>query len=105
MGFKVSRIGHPGDLVVKLGSQGGSDLGELRLSEKEVYETYDLWCELTLKHSVRLDPRKQYWFEVSSASGQAPQDAYVVYGPKPLGGTDYPQTFRLSFRLMTKADQ
>lgn len=106
IGLKVSRIGHPGDLVVKFGSQeGGSDMGEVRLSEKEIYETYDLWYDLTLTQPVRLDPKKQYWFEVSSASGQAPQDSYVVYGPKPLGGTDYPETFGLSFRITTRADQ
>ena len=55
--FKVSRIGHPGDLVVLLGSQeGGKDLGELRLPEQEVYPSYDLWYELKLKQPVAAGP-------------------------------------------------
>ena len=110
--FKLSRIGNPGDLVVLLGSQeGGEDLGELRLPGKEVYPSYDLWYELKLKQPVALDPRKLYWFEVRSASGHAPQDAYTVYGPKPfvgpeadapLGGVDFPHNFGLSFQVLTK---
>ena len=104
--LKVSRVGNPGDLVVLLGSrQGGKDLGELRLSGKEVSPAYDLWNELRLNQPVALDPRKLYWFEVRSASGQAPQDAYTVYGPKPLGGVDYPHNFGLSFQVLTKGGE
>jgi dienelactone hydrolase len=103
MELKVSRVGHPGDLVVELGSrENGSDLGELRLTEMAVYPNHDLWYELKLKHPIRLDPKKLYWFEVRSASGHAPQDSYMVYGPRPLGGTDYPHNFGLSFRMLTQ---
>ena len=101
--LKLSRTGNPGDLMVLLGSQeGGKDLGESRLSEQEVYPGYDLWYELKLKQPIALDPRKLYWFEVRSESGSAPQDAYTVYGPKPMGGADYPHNFGLSFQLLTK---
>jgi dienelactone hydrolase len=104
--LKVSRIGNPGDLVVLFGSQeGGKDLGELRLSEQDVYPSHDLWYELRLKQPVALDPRKLYWFEIRSASGQAPQDAYTVYGPKPMGGVDYPHNFGLSFQVLTKGGE
>ncbi len=106
MGFKLSRVGHPGDLVVKIGSnKGESDLGELRLQEKAVYSGYDFWYDMSLAHPVRLDPRKEYWFEVQATSGESANDGYVVYGPKPLGGDDYPQSFGLSFRVLTKSEK
>lgn len=107
MGLKVSRVGHPGDLMVALGSQeGGSDLGELRLQEQEISSAQNhLWYELKLQHPIRLDPQKLYWFEVRSTSGHAPQNGYTVYGPKPLGGTDYPHNFGLSFRMLTKGGE
>lgn len=103
LGLKVARVGHPGDLLVQLGSrQGGSDLGDLRLQASDVTPEYGLWYDLKLPHPERLDPRELYWFEVRSASGQAPQDGYQVYGPKPLGGEDYPHSFGLSFRTLTQ---
>ena len=100
--LKLSREGNPGDLVVLLGSQeGGKDIGELRLPAADVYPSYDLWYELKLKDPVALDPRKLYWFEVRSVSGRAPDDAYKVYGPKPMGGVDFPHNFGLSFQMLT----
>jgi hypothetical protein len=102
MALKLSRIGSPGNLVVQLGSQeGGADLGELQLSEQNVESSDDLWYDLKLNKPIRLNPDKLYWFQVTVASGTTPHDGYVVYGPKPLGGTDYPDKFGLSFRMMT----
>ena len=101
--LKLSRTGNPGDLIVLLGSQeDGKDLGELRLSSSQVYPSYDLWYELKLKQPVTLAPRKLYWFEVRAAQGNVPQDDYTVYGPKPMGGSDYPHNFGLSFQVLTK---
>lgn len=106
MALKLSRIGHPGDLVVDLGSQeGGHDLGELRLAEKQVSPGNGLWYELKLKQPVQLDPQKLYWFAVRALPGLTPQSAYTVYGPKPLGGKDYPRNFGLSFRTLTKKSE
>ncbi len=102
MMLKASRLGHPGDLLIRLGSQAGaSDLGVLRLSESQVYAGQDLSYTLKLEHPVSIDPAKLYWFEVSSASGHAPDHGYLVYGPKPLGGEDYPSSFGLSFQMLT----
>jgi hypothetical protein len=92
--------------MVKLGSaEGGNDLGELRLQDDVVYRNLDLWYDLKMARSVRLDPKRLYWFEITSAAGHAPQDAYTVYGPKPLGAEDYPQDFGLSFRMITEEAQ
>jgi dienelactone hydrolase len=106
MALKLSRAGHPGQLVVDLGSQEGAhDLGELQLEGKEVSTGYGLWYELKLKQSIHLDPQKLYWFAVRALPGLTPQGAYTVYGPKPLGGKDYPHNFGLSFRILTKQDE
>ncbi len=100
--LKLSRVGNPGDLVVDLGTeQGERNLGELRLDAKGVSPRYGLWYNLRLKRPIRLDPRKLYWFEVKALAGAAPTAAYTVYGPKPLGGEDYPHNFGLSFRILT----
>ena len=102
MRFKIARNGNPGDLVVRFGSsQGSSDLGQAHISSTEVYGQYDLWYEASLEKPVRLDPKKQYFFEIKAASGQAPNDCYTVFGPRPLGGEDYPSNFGLSFRTVT----
>jgi hypothetical protein len=45
---------------------------------------------------------KLYYFEVGAELGRAAQNYYLVYGPKPLGGTDHPVSFGLSFRVMTE---
>ena len=67
-----------------------------------MYPQYDLWYEAALKKPVRLDPAKLYYFELRAESGHAPQDAYVVFGPQPLGGEDYPAAFGLSFQTLTR---
>lgn len=71
-----------------------------RLQEKEVYSGLDLPYKLTLKHPVPVDPQGLYWFGVRSTAGQTPEDGYLVYGPNPLGGEDYPQNFGLSFQIL-----
>ena len=106
MEVKASRTGSPGDLVIKLGSQeGASDIGVMRLKNTQVYAGQDLPYTLKLEHPVNVDPKKLYWFEVTSASGYAPHDGYLVYGPKPLGGEDYPHNFGLSFRMLTADEE
>jgi len=35
-----------------------------------------------------------------NAIGKAPLDCYRVYGPKPIGGKDYPPNFGLSFKVL-----
>lgn len=105
--WKLSRTGHPGELVVDFGSQQGArDLGESQIDENEVSPGYGRWCELKLVRPIRLDPRKLYWFAVRSLPGPVPGGAYGIYGPKPPGGNDYPHKFGLSFRMLTrKAEQ
>ena len=103
MAFKFARNGSPGDLVVKFGSSpGANDLGEAKILAKDVYAHYDLWYEALLAKPVALDFKKTYFFEIRAGSGQAPNDCYTVFGPKPLGGEDYPSNFGLSFRTLTK---
>ena len=98
--LKLSRVGHPGDLIVRFGSTpGGDELGKARISPDEVDPLFDLWYTAKV-HPVRLDPSKLYYFEVTASSGQAPDNSYVVYGPQPLGGTDEPGHFGLSYQVV-----
>src|SRR5258708_39990905 len=48
----------------------------------------------------RLGSSKQYFFEGRTLSGKAPLHCYRVYGPKPIGGKDYPPNFGLSFEVL-----
>jgi cephalosporin-C deacetylase-like acetyl esterase len=103
MAFKLARTGNPGNLIVRFGSQEGSaDLGEAEVLSKDVYPQYDLWYEAGLRKPVRLDPKKLYFFELRAGAGRAPGDDYLVFGPQPLGGRDYPAAFGLSFRTLTQ---
>ncbi len=103
MAFKLARAGNPGSLIVRFGSkEGAADLGQAEVLSKDVYPQYDLWYEVALRKPVRLDPGRLYYFELRAESGRAPDDAYIVYGPPPLGAKDYPAAFGLSFRTLTQ---
>ena len=105
MAFKLASNGNPGDLLVRFGSSEGSDdLGEGRILRKEVYPQLDLWYEAALSKPVRLDPKRLYFFEITVAAEQAPEDGYTVLGPKPLGGEDEASHFGLSFRTLTRKE-
>lgn len=99
--LKVSRIGNPGDLIFRFGTTpNGAQLGEARIHAHKIDQAFDLWYEAEL-HPIRLDPAKLYYFEITASSGQAPHDTYIVYGPKPLGGTDEPGHFGLSYQIIS----
>ncbi|MBZ5565104.1 MAG: prolyl oligopeptidase family serine peptidase [Acidobacteriia bacterium] len=103
MAIKLARVGNPGNLTATFGSRPGSDdIGVASIQTSAVYPGRDLWYEATLPAPARLDPKRIYFFEISSSSGKAPSDCYRVFGPKPLGGEDYPANFGLSFRALTK---
>jgi cephalosporin-C deacetylase-like acetyl esterase len=104
MAIRASRVGHPGDLIIKFGTQAGdADIGAARIPAGRVDPTFDLWWEGHVS-PVRLIPGKEYYFELSAASGSIADDNYyVVYGPKPLGGLDYPPDFPVAYQVLTQA--
>lgn len=98
--LKLSRIGHPGALIVRFGTTpGGEDLGRALIDSAAVRPLFDLWYTAKIR-PVRLDPAKLYYFEVRAASGEKPNNNFIVYGPQPLGGTDEPGHFGLSYRIL-----
>lgn len=98
--LKASRVGNPGDLIVRFGSsEGADDLGEARIAASIINPLFDLWYEARIQ-PVKLDSSKLYFFQVTSASGQAPEDYYVIYGPAPLGGKDIAPRFGLAYRIL-----
>jgi dienelactone hydrolase len=106
MALKLSRVGHPGDLVIRMGSrEGTSNLAEARIHADDVYPQYDLWYEAKAKRPVKLDPTKLYFFEITAESARSPADCYTLYGPKPLGAKDFPSDFGLSFRTLVRKDE
>jgi len=100
LAIKLSRVGVPGDVIVRFGTKdGANDLGESRIPAQSIHPLFDLMYKAKIK-PVRLDSSKQYFFEVRTLSGKAPLDCYRVYGPKPIGGKDYPPNFGLSFKAL-----
>jgi dienelactone hydrolase len=99
MSLRVSRAGRPGELIVRFGrTQGAADLGEAHIPEDTIHPLYDLWYDARVPEK-RLDPKRLYFAEVRAARGSAPQDAYILYGPRPLGGSDWAGEFGFSYRL------
>lgn len=104
--FKLARLGAPGDLLVRFGSRAGAgDVGQASIKRQDVYPQYDLWYEALLRKPVQLNPKKIYFFELEAESGHAPKNCYKIFGPRPLGGTDYPSNFGLSFKVLTMKNQ
>jgi len=100
LAIKLSRLGVPGDVIVRFGTKdGANDIGETRIPAQSIHPLFDLSYEAKIK-PVRLDPSKLYFFEVRTLSGKASLDYYRVYGPKPIGGKDYPPNFGLSFEVL-----
>ena len=104
LALKVSRVGSPRDLIVRIGSQeGAADIGEARIPVGQILPSFDLWYAARLK-AVRLDSTKLYFFEVGlNATGDA-DGYYLLYGPRPLGGKDYPSDFGLSYQVLTERE-
>ena len=105
MAVRVSRVGNPGPLEIRFGSAPEKDdLGTARIPPESVRIDEDTW------HELRIDPRRVeagslIYFHVGCAAGTSPQDHYVVYGPRPIGGKDWPNRFALSYRVLTDRPQ
>ncbi len=102
--LQLSRVGHPGDLILRFGkTPEGNELGEARVPASDVDPLFDLWYSAKTR-AARLDPAKLYYFEIRASSGHAPDNCYVVYGPKPLGGKDEPGRFGLSYQVLGQGE-
>lgn len=101
MAVKLSRVGQPGTLEIRFGSRtGNADLGIGQLQAEQVPTD-----ETASWHEVRIAPRavqdgQLVYFEIRSADGTSPQNHYTVYGPRPIGGKDFPAKFGLSYRVL-----
>jgi len=101
MSFRLSRVGAPGDLLLRFGlTEGGAEIAETRVNSNLVSETDGAWTTAWIT-PVRLDPGKQYYFELSVEWGWIDQQSYfVAEGPAPLGGQRIPPYFGISFRTL-----
>lgn len=98
--LQVSRVGNPGQLIVRFGSTpGGDDLGQATMEPGDVKPSGAFWYTARVR-PIRPDQSKLYYFEVKAASGENPDNNFIVYGPRPIGGTDDPGHFGLSYRIL-----
>jgi hypothetical protein len=105
LAFRVSRVGDPGDLLVRYGStEGGAEIGEVRVHSRLVSESERVWTAARMP-PVRLDPGKQYHFEISVEWGWTEQgNYYLARGPAPLGGQRILPYFGISFRTLPEKE-
>ena len=101
MAVRLSRVGRPGPLEVRLGSRRKSDdLGSATLDSGSISAEGDAWCRLQIAPRP-VEPGTLVYYDIRCSGGTAPEDHYVVYGPRPIGGKDWPERFALSYRVLT----
>ena len=101
MAVKLSRVGQPGRLEIRFGSRAGSaDLGVGKLEAELVSTDQEAsWHEVRIAPLAVRDGQLVY-FELRSTDGTSPENQYTVYGPRPIGGKDFPAKFGLSYRVL-----
>jgi len=100
---KASRVENPGDLLMVFGSHSGAaDLGRVRITAQSIARLEAHWVEVKVPVE-RLDPEKLYYLEARAESGELPDDYYILYGPRPLGGKCYPPEFPWAFHVLSAA--
>jgi cephalosporin-C deacetylase-like acetyl esterase len=101
MSFRLSRVGVPGDVLVRFGTtEGGAEIGEARVNARLVSESEVSWTSARIT-PVLLDPGKEYYFQISVEWGWIEQGTYyVASGPAPLGGQRILPYFGISFRTL-----
>jgi len=103
--IRLSRHGQPGPIEICFGSRPRSnDIGTAKLDANEVRPDQDVWRELRIpSNSMRAGAR--VYFEIQCTSGRTLDDHYVIYGPRPIGGKDWPNRFALSYQGLTDRPQ
>ena len=105
MSFRLSRVGAPGDVLVRFGTtEGGGEIGEARVNSRLVSESEGNWTSASIT-PVRLDPGKEYYFQISVEWGWIEDgNYYVASGPAPLGGQRILPHFGISFRTLPQKE-
>jgi dienelactone hydrolase len=102
---RLSRVGQPGPLEIRFGTRpGADDLGTATVSSDSVLPDQQAWC------SLRIDPRPVaagtvVYYEMGCTEGAASENHYLLYGPRPIGGRDWPNRFGLSYCVLTDRAQ
>ncbi len=101
MAVRLAREGRPGPLLARFGSRpGDDDLGTARVRPGDVPSEGDAWCTLTVDPRP-VEPGALVHYDIRCTGGAAAGGRYVVYGPRPIGGKDWPARFALSYRVLT----
>ncbi len=103
--MRLARKGQPGALEVRFGSgPGEDDLGVARLEPEAVRPQGDAW-HLAEIAPRPVEPGMLIHYDIRCAGGEAPEDHYVIYGPRPIGGRELARRFALSYRVLTDRPQ
>ncbi len=102
MAIRLSAVGRPGPISIRFGtSSGADDLGTATIDPNTLLPLFEQWYPATLP-ATNVRPDTPMHFEVRGAGGTAPSDCVIVYGPQPLGGNDYAESFGLCYRVLTE---
>jgi hypothetical protein len=103
--IRLSRNGQPGPLEIRFGTRRGSnDVGTAKLEANNVRSDKEAWHELKITpHPMRAGALVYY--EIACAHGNKQNDHYVIYGPRPIGGKDWPNRFALYYQVVTDRPQ
>ena len=101
MAVKLSRVGHPGAIEARFGTAPGrDDVGVAALDSAGVLPLFEQWYRFQVPgRSVKEGTLIHY--ELRCTSGAEAENRYVVFGPRPIGGEDFPDRFALSYRVLT----
>jgi hypothetical protein len=105
MAIKLSRTGQPGSMEIRFGSRLGSDdIGTAKLDSSDVDFDRVAWREVQITpHPLRAGTLVYY--DITCASSKTRDGHFVIYGPRPIGGEDWPSSFALSYKVITDRPQ
>jgi len=101
MAVKLARVGTPAPLEIHFGSRpDAADLGKATLVAGSVATGEEAWYKLEIDPQP-VEPGALVYYNILCTAGAAPDDHYTLYGPRPIGGRDWPSRFALSYRVLT----
>jgi hypothetical protein len=105
MAVRVSRVGVPGPLEMRFGSgPGKDDLGTFAIPAEFIDTDKQAWAGAEFT-PLPVEAGMLVYFNFRCTAGLLPEDHYVFYGPRPIGGKDWPNRFALSYRVLTDRPQ
>ena len=74
-------------------------MGVALLDAERVRPEGDAWHELPVEPRP-VEPGMLVYYQFRCLAGKGPEDHYFIYGPRPIGGRDWPSRFALCYRVL-----